>query len=341
MPDIFSYPNNFELNQIAQNKIPAIESNRVVFDFFPIRDVMSDRLVWEQMDNFTGLQQPRGLDGDPPRVKKTGAKGYDMEPGVYGEYELISEREMTKRRPYGQIQGTVSLDDLVMPIQDKLLGRRYDRIEWIVWQLLITGAINVAGVDGSIIHSATFSPTTFTASPLWSVPATSHPIADLRAVQLLSRGVSASFGPDSTLYLNRTTSNNVLSNTNANDLGGRRVTGLSPVNSIPTFNQILQGENLPQISVYDEGYLDDTGTFQNWIPDGKFVLVGRRPANQPVGEYRMTRNACKPGFASGAYQYVVDSLTTGRPVPRRVEVHDGHNGGPVLYFPSSIVVGTV
>jgi hypothetical protein len=90
--------------------------------------------------------------------------------------------------------------------------------------------------------------------------------------------------------------------------------------------------------IYDEGYLDEAGVFTLYIPNGKAVLIGSRRDGQPVGEYRMTRNANNPGISPGAYTKVVDDPDD---VPRSVEVHDGHNGGPVLYFPSAIVVVTL
>jgi hypothetical protein len=54
-------------------------------------------------------------------------------------------------------------------------------------------------------------------------------------------------------------------------------------------------------------------------------------------EYQMVRNATNPNMEPGAYTRVWDSAAEdGRP-PRRIEVHDGHNGGPALYFPGDIV----
>ena len=51
----------------------------------------------------------------------------------------------------------------------------------------------------------------------------------------------------------------------------------------------------------------------------------------------MTRNANNPSLAPGAFMDVVESA---RP-PRQIEVFDGHNGGPRLYFPSAIVIADV
>jgi len=67
-------------------------------------------------------------------------------------------------------------------------------------------------------------------------------------------------------------------------------------------------------------------------------VVGKRPGGQMVGEYRMVRNANNPNDAPGAYTHVIvpkDHL------PVSIQVHDGHNGGPVIQYPSSVVVMSV
>jgi len=108
-------------------------------------------------------------------------------------------------------------------------------------------------------------------------------------------------------------------------------------NNLGDTNKILQGADLPEIVAYDEGYVDDNGVFQLYIPNGIVIVVGKRPAAQRVAEYRMVRNAANPNAAPGAYTRVELKPE----IPPQVQVHDGHNGGPVLYFPSSIVVMSV
>jgi len=75
--------------------------------------------------------------------------------------------------------------------------------------------------------------------------------------------------------------------------------------------------------------------FVPFIPDGTGILIGRRPLGQMVGKFVYTRNANNSGAAPGAYMKVIDNGE--RQVPRNIETHDGFNGGPVIYFPSSIV----
>src|SRR5581483_8660457 len=147
------YPTNAELQQAAQDKLPNLMANRPIFDILPIVEKDDDLLIWEQKDNYTGLQQVRGINGDAARVKRTGGKRFIMEPGYYGEFELIDEKELTRRRAFGQFGGSVDIEDLVMESQDKLLGRRLDRIEYIGWQLVQNGTFSVSGPNGTVLHT--------------------------------------------------------------------------------------------------------------------------------------------------------------------------------------------
>jgi hypothetical protein len=336
----FIYPTTIELRTIAQTLLPRLEQNRVVFStgFFPIRSVDSHLLEWEQKDNYVGLQQARGLNGRPSMVRPIGGRRYQVEPGVYGEFEMIDERELTTRRQWGSFESPINISDLVLEAQNKLLQRRFDRIEKIVWDLLLNGTFSVPGPNGAILHVDSFSTQTFAASVPWATPATSTPLADLRAVQLKSRGYSVNFGSTAKLYMNRTTFNTMLINTNSADLYGRRTSGFGTINGPNQLNELLMTDDLPSIVIYDEGYLDEGGLFQLFIPNNKVVMIGARRDAEAVGEYRMTRNATNPGMSPGAYTKIVDDPNE---IPRSVSVHDGHNGGPVLFYPSAIVVLTV
>lgn len=338
----FTYPSNAELQEVAQDKLPNLMAQRPIFSLLPIESADSHLLMWEQEDNYVGLQQIRGLNGQPARVKKTGAKRYMMQPGVYGEYSTIDELELTERRQYGSFGSPVSIDDLVMREQDRLLGRRLDRIEYIGWTLLVTGTFSVAGPDGQVLQTDTYSLQTHSGSD-WSTPGTATPLADFRAVQLLSRGHSVNFGPAARAIMNRVTWNRLITNTNASDLGGKKGSIGQNIQSIGDINRVLGDEGLPTLEIFDGGYLNDAGTFVPFVADDKVVVVGQRTDGGRIGEYRMTRNANNPNLAPGAYMEVIDrgAPGPGQQVPRTIEVHDGHNGGPVIYFPSAVVIMSI
>lgn len=330
----FAYPSAAELRQVEQTKLPVLTQDDPIFAILPFENVEDDLLIWEQTDNFIGMQQVRGLNGAPARVQLVGANQYMMRPGYYGEFIAIDEATLTRRRQFGTFGTAVRIDDLVMQAQDQLLTRRIDRVRYIGWTLVTTGTFSVANGRG-VTHTDTFNLQSFDASVSWATVATATPLADLRAMQLLSRGRSVDFGAGATLYVNRVTLNYALSNTNAADLGGKRTSGLANVMSLSEVNTVLTGEGLPNLAAYDEGYLDDTGTFVPFIADLTGVLVGRRRSGAAIGNYRMTRNVNNPGMEPGAYTKVVDNVEDA--VPREIKVHDGHNGGPVLYHPSAIV----
>lgn len=329
------FPTNQQLALINQELVPELARQRLVFSFFPMLDKETHLVEWEQRDNYVGLQQVRGLNGDPARVQRVGSSKFAMQPGIYGEYIPIDEVDLTTRRQLGTFGTPIDITDLVREAQDQLLGRRLDRIEKIGWDLLVNGTFSVLR-DNVILHTDTYTTQTFTSGPAWSSVATATPIADFRAVQLLARGLSVSFGPAARAIMNQTTFNTLLSNTNSADLGGRRLQGLMPVNGPQQLNILLGAEGLPSVEVYDQGYLNDSGVFTLFIPDNRIVVLGQRRDNDPIGAYVMTRNANNPGMAPGAYMKVVDNGD--REVPRRIAVHDGHNGGPVLYHPAAIVV---
>lgn len=417
MANSYILPTAASLQQIAQDKLPRLTAARPIFADFPFDNSDYAEVMWEQKDNYVGLQQARGLNGDPPKVQRVGGKRYSMAPGVYGEWAPIDERELTTRRAWGSFNAPIDARDLVMDAQDQLLERRLDRMESIIWTLLAYGIFSVPGPTGAILHTDSYTTQQFTAAVSWATAASSTPLADLRSIKLLARGHSVSFGTDAKLYVNQKTSNNLLNNQNQSDLAGRRTGGFGTFNSVAQINELFTMDNLPNIIEYDEGYLVEGGIataaigtagsgytngtytaqgftggggtgaqatvvvsggaitsvtmtsygsgytssptlsltgmgsgtgasvtgnvstpFTPFIPDNTGILIGRRPLGQVVGEIKMTRNANNPGMAPGPYMKVIDnSQGNGRP-PANIEVHDGWNGGPALYFPSAIVV---
>lgn len=336
MATTFTFPSSVELVEIERTLLPRLTQNRPIFDILPVRNMDAYVMQYEQRGNITGLQQVRGLGGDPRRVKELGAVVKYVEPGVYGEFRNIDETSLTARRQYGAPLGTpISIDDLVRDAQEHLLQRRLDRQEQLGWNTLIYGTFTALGEVGQVLHTDTYSIQTFTAGVPWSTPATSYPLGNLRQVQLLSRGLSVDFGAGSTLYMNRYTFNAMNTNTNANDLGGKRAAGLSSITGVNQINEVLTRDDLPNIVIYDRGYIDESNNFQLFIPNGYGVLIGRRDSGVAIGNIQQTRNANNPDMGPGAYMKVIDRGPDR--VPRTIECHDGWNGGPVLRYPEAVV----
>lgn len=335
----YTYPTAARMRQIEQDKLPLLVADDPLWSIMPMREVNESLVMWTQRDNYLGLQNLRGLNGEPTRVGRVGEKVYATQPGVYGEFLTVDETELTRRGRIDNLTEHVTLDDLVMQLQDQLLQRRLDRWRYIGWTLLATGTFSVAAPNGAVLHTDTYSAQTAAAAVSWATLATATPIADFRALQTKHRGHSVDFGRRATAYMNRITANNLLNNANAADLFGRRVDSGDTVNSLRAVNSILLDNDLPQIAVYDEGYLDDGGTFQPWIPNERVVIAGARSNGGTIGEYQLTRNASNPQAGPGPYTRVVlKGMGENERPPASVEVHDGHNGGPALFHPSAIII---
>lgn len=332
----YAFPTSKEMEEIERTKLPRLTANSPVFRYFPFDSTDSHLLEWTQEDNWGGMQQVRGLDGMPPRVAAVGEKSYISKPGVYGEHMPIDEMEMTIRAARGDRTRPVRIDDLIMKRQDQLLDRRLTRIEWLCWQLMIYGRFIVFDVNNTILHKAAYAVQEYTAPIAWSNLDTAKPLQDLRNISLLSRGQSTAFDSRASLLLNRVGANYMLSNNNPADLGGKLKSGLNPVTSMNGLNTILTGEGLPNVEVYDDGYLDEvTLVNTTWIPDNIGVVAGVRSNNAPIGRFRFTLNVQNPGSAATPYVRVLDHFD--RRIPRLIEVHDGFNGGPVIFYPGSLV----
>lgn len=336
--ETLTYPTDIELKEIEQTLLPSLVQDDEIFNIFPIVESNRNRLRWVQRDNYYGLQQIRGLNGQPKIVYLPGSNEWDYKPGVYGEYVQLDEEEVSERRQLARFDEPVDITDLVSDAQQFLLQRRIDRMRYIIWTLVTTGTFSVPNNRGEILHYDVFPLLQTTSTVPWSTAATATPTADIRAAQQLSVGQSVDFGAGAEIWMNQVTANRLLANTNNSDWFGRRLATGATVNSLVGINTILSENNLPNIRIYDKFYIDDSQTPQKFIPNGKAILVGRRTNGAPLGEYRMTRNFVNDN-KPGAYSFVHDSRKL--EVPGNIRVHDGHNGGPVIYFPGAIVVMTV
>jgi hypothetical protein len=343
----YLYPNNFQLTQIDQNLLPVYELQDPIFKMFPVRTKDTAHVIWEQKDDYTGVMQIRGYDGEFPMVQTVGINRFTINPGIYGEGMPITEQELTERRGFGQISQPISIADLVQDRHLHLMTRHWNRMSQITWTLLATGTYSVINdVTNSLGIIDAYQPQSYTSGTPWSTTATATPLADYRAVQLLHRGHSVSFGSKATAFQNLATWNAMIANSNTADLGGRRSTGLETIEGVAQYSALALKDNLPMVEIWDEGYKSDgitdnytSGTFTTFIPDGAVIIIGKRTNGAPVGEFQLTRNAQNPDVSPGYFVKVTDSMATehGRP-PRKIEVFRGFNGGPQISYGSAIVI---
>lgn len=332
-------PTAAEIVQLQRELEPRFEEDRLGFQILPFRSTEMSEIVLRQPDIFKGLQPFRGLgkpvSNVPDRYNYFGTTTRVI-PGYWGEKDEIPEEVMTTWAQPGACNQMLDLTAYTAELQRNLMERRYNRIEYNIWQLLAFGLYQALNSAGQVVHQAQFNVTNISAAIPWSNFPGSFPLRDLRAVQLLGRGTSARFDSCARAYMNRVTANALFSNTNPADVGRVGLSACCNFMGIGQINEQFLAQGLPQIVIYDGGYMDDNNNFNVYIPDGYVIIVGCRPGDVPPGHYYLTRNAVGCTVDSGFWQMMIDNC--GREIPRKIQLVDGHNGGPALEYPRQVVV---
>jgi len=334
------YPTNAEFIRLQMDLLPRFRDGRLGLTLLPERNSDSAQIVLNAPDIFRGLQQYRGLGQSTRHIEGNynywGKMGV-LEPGYWGEHKDIDEEVMTKYAQPGFGAVPMDLTEYMTRMTEWMMEREYNRKEFMIWQCLTYGRYEALNSQGQIVHQAQFNIQEMQSAIPWSNKASSTPLGDFRCVQLKGRGTSARFDVESAAYMNRVTANNLFANTNANDVGKAGLTAWAGSFMGPdVINTQFKAQGLPQIQIYDQGYIDDGGNFQPYIPDGKVIFVGVRPGGTPPGHFFHTRNALGATVGSGAWQKVIDTVE--REVPRRIGLYRGFNGGPAIEYPRMIVV---
>lgn len=332
-------PTATELQQLQMELFPRYLEGRLAFDLMPFASTDAPMITLQQPDIYKGLQGYRGLDKPTFSVKdryNPWGTLCEVQPGYWGEHDEINETHLTKWAGIGQCASIMDATELLTRLQQRLLERRANRIEYNIWQTLVFGRYSALDEDGMVIHEGVFNLQNVSAAIPWTNFAGSFPLRDLRTVQLLGRGTSARFDSCARAYMNRETANLLFSNTNPSDVGRVGLSACCNFMGLEQVNQQFLAQGLPQIVIYDEGYYDDNGNFNIYIPYGYVVIIGCRPNNVPVGHYWLTRNAIGCSISSGFWQKMIDTCAT--EITRRIIVADGHNGGPALEYPRMVAV---
>lgn len=345
----YSLPNNATIEEIEQEVIPQLTEGDPLFEIIPIQSEDAATVKWEQKDNYTGLMNVRGINGQPGRVKRVGSNLYEMEPGYFGDFQDIDEKELTKRRQLGTFGDPVDIDDLVQSALEHLFVRQINRQRKMIADVLTTGTFSVVGENGATMATDTFNVRTFSASVAWGTPATSTPLRDVRNARLTALGYSYEFDKDSIMLMNEYTYNKMLFNTNSADLAGKRDNYGATFNNIASVNKLLEAENLPQLAIYNESYLDESSGLPSlFVPNDKVVMIGRRKTGKQLGSFAITRNAQNPDVGAKPYTWFIDPFMMSQgnvlpagAVPRTIQVHRGFNGGIKLPYAGGIIVMSV
>jgi hypothetical protein len=362
----YSFQTNAKLSRIAQEKVAVLTLDDPIFLHFPIESVDADTILYEQKDNYTGLQNVRGVGGQYSSVSFVGESRYIVIPGYFGDKTVIDEMKLLRLRQPGTFGTAIDASQLVLEGQELLLNREIDRQRFIAWAMT-GGRFSAQSSQGAILYTDVFPIQGIDASGTqdgktsggqggtgystvysfvmtnWFNKSTATPTADLRQLAVIARGRGVTFGRKAVAYMNRNTWNAMIGNQNSADLKGTLISVLGAgVNIVgeDMFNEkIAVAADIPKIVVYDEVYLGDgangttPGVAYPFLADGEVRVMGARVDGNRLGAIKMTRNAENEGQAPGPYDAAIQS----KEPPTTIAVYRGVNYGGIIEYPGSVV----
>lgn len=337
MPTAFETQAALEVKELMALKTLRGRETRLGMKLFPQDTTKEPFVIYERWGIMRGMQQARGLGGPTRPVQLPGFTSFKVSPGYYGEHVRFDEKKLLYTRAPGEWMKSQSYKDLIAYATTYLAERYENRYEYNVFEILQEGGFWATDDNGTVYWQVMYDIPKLAPAILWNVPATSIPLQNLRSWMVSLRlGKSVDFR-GGTMIMNSNTLNMMLANTNAADLGGRRLEFGNTINSAKDQGKIFLANDLPEIIIYDEDYYPETGGAVRFVRDGKIIFSGKRLDGQKGGRYVQTP-AVQNGNRPGEWVIVFDGTQTDSPY---YKVAHGHNAVPVLEYPEAWAVATV
>jgi len=271
------FPTTAEITHIVRNR--AVDPTQFIGrQFCPIVPEYVLDIQYDILAPSFGMTKAHQIGSEPKtaNVPKMDTKRFGT--AYWKETLRVNEQELLYARQAGSYNQRAGRD-LIAQRSIHMDTRLETRLEWLTWQSVINGTLNIDenGVNYTVDYKVpdVNKPDISTVSgQKWSDPK-SDPISDINTWILLYRGTGAK---PRKAYFNTTVAKALSTNANFRELLKRynvQLTGLSNVAEglkvlIPNLDFVL----------YDEGYLDETMSFQQFIPDGQFVIIGDYPGEK-------------------------------------------------------------
>ena len=346
---VLTFPTNHELNEVVQAF--KIDPTRYIglSKLLPMNTSMAQKVRWDERDRDRGMTAAHVMGTDPKTDARQGSKTYEYEPIPFKETDILKESEILRSRELGTLAGTLDLSAEIARIAKNRFDKTMVRVEKLIWDTL-KGAIAID--ENGVKIDETFAVQTHTPAVDWDTPATATPLADFNALKLKFRATGAN-AAGAVAYMNQKTCNWLLENQNAADIKGFQNSNFVALPySLDELNKVMSARGLPQIVVYDEGYIAENDTWTPFLADAEVIVVGQRQAGESVGDFMSTpslHNSVNgqpgPGYFSlievnGQPSEQVGSVSMGQlgmAKNPKVEITGGIYGGTRLIYPKSVI----
>jgi hypothetical protein len=334
MPMMF--PSTREITHVVRNR--AVDPTRFIGrSFCPIREVYSAEIEFDVIEASSGMTPAHNLGADPKLVKLAGMRTKKVGTGYWKETKRIDEKELLYARAagsYNERAGRMLVIEKSMQLDDRL----ETRIEWLTWQPLVNGKVQIDenGVKYTVPYDIP-SKNLPTPDKKWSDPAADI-LGDINKYILMFRGTGAKA---TKAYFDYKVAGYMAANNGIKDL--LKNTTYAAFLSATNISQAMK-LFYPDIDfvIYDEGYVDDKANFNSFIPDTKFLLVGQGQPGEDMMDFGTTISLHNGGLDKpqpGKFSIVDDKSEQAK--NPFVDITVGIYGLPRLYHPNWVVSANV
>ncbi len=241
--------------------------------FAPLVNSYFQEIEYDEIYGPQGMASAHALDADPRMLKFPKVVRKTFRPAYFKEMQRIQESDILK---LGQLSGSdsqaVTARQLIGQSLENLNNRIENRLEWMRWQALLTGkvSINENGISIEAGYGIPEENLNKTVAVSWESAGSAKPIEDILQIQQDFVGTGFRMGE---IFVNGNTARLfcLADDTRTYYNGAGVQEKVLPGNLSRYAVYFFPGI---KINVYDEGYEDETGTFQKFIPDNKVVFLG-------------------------------------------------------------------
>lgn len=336
---VLAFPTTKEITHVVRNR--TVDPKRFIGrSFCPIREVYSAEIEFDVIEAGAGMTSAHNLGSDPKMVKLPGMKTKKVGTGYFKETKRIDEKELLYARAagsYNQRAGRLLVVEKALQLDNRL----DTRVEWLTWQPLIEGHIQIDenGVKYNVSYDLpeTNTPAITDNAKKWS-NVDADIVGDITKWMLLYRGTGAKA---TKAYFNMKVAGYIAANKGIKDLlKNTSYAGFLSAVNITNALKLL----FPDIEfvIYDEGYVDEESTFKPFIPDNGFIMVGEGQPGELMMDFGTTISLHNGGLDQpqpGKFS-IVDDKSEQEKNPF-VDITVGIYGLPRLYHPNWVVSAKV
>lgn len=220
----------------------------------------------------TGMTPATEPNDESPIRAKQKVDHLNFENQEWREKKVIDRAKIQKLRAPGTNLERLWAEEYMTDSMVELNQRLETRLEWLRWQVL-TGSLVIPATTNMPARTINYNVPAQqkpTAGTLWSTTASANPLVDIDNWKLLFRGTGAR---PVRIIVNQKV-DTYLKQNNAIQLLVRNFYGRDLVTGDTLNNLISQQLDGLQYEVYDQGYLDDNGNFNPFIPDNACLIIG-------------------------------------------------------------------